>query len=248
MLAIHDLKVSIEGKTIIHGLSLSVGAGQIHAIMGPNGSGKSTFAEALAGNPAMKSSGSIRLGKDELIAMSPDERARRGLFLAFQNPEEVEGVKVSHLIRKAIAAREGRSQDLERMVAIHEGLVADAKKLGMDESFVSRQLNVGFSGGEKKRLEVLQMMALKPRAVVLDEVDSGLDVDGIKLITRAISGMRDGRRCFLIITHYPRILEYVRPDRVHILAGGRIVRSGGAELAQEIGEKGYAAFSGGKDD
>lgn len=247
MFTIHDLKVTIEGKAIIKKLSLSIKPGQVHAIMGPNGAGKSTLAEAIAGHPALTTSGSIKLGKDEMIAMHPDERARKGLFLAFQNPEEVEGVKVSNLVRKAIAAREGRAQDMDRMVAMHEELIANAKKLGMDESFISRQLNVGFSGGEKKRLEVLQMMALKPKVVVLDEVDSGLDVDGIRLISKAISEMNDGKRCFLIITHYPRILKYVKPDRVHILAGGRIVRSGDASLAHEIEEKGYSSFAGGSD-
>ncbi len=248
MFAIRDLRVTVGAKAIIDGLSLSLPPGQVHAIMGPNGAGKSTLAEALAGHPALKVTGSITLDGEELLSKPPDERARKGLFLAFQNPEEVEGVKVNNLIRKAIAAREGRAQDLERMVQIYESLVADAKKLGMDESFVARQLNVGFSGGEKKRLEILQMMALKPKVVVLDEVDSGLDVDGIRLISKEISAMNDGKRCFLLITHYPRILKYVKPDAVHILSGGRIVRSGDASLAHEIEEKGYSPFIGGADD
>ncbi|MFH0885033.1 MAG: Fe-S cluster assembly ATPase SufC [Candidatus Micrarchaeota archaeon] len=240
MLTIKDLKVSIESKELIRDFSLSINDGEIHAIMGPNGAGKSTLAKALAGHPSLKVSGSIKIDSEELVNEPADVRSRKGLFLAFQNPEEVEGVKVSSLIRKAIAAREGPANDMDRMVAIHEELCAYAKELGLDESFISRELNVGFSGGEKKRAEAIQMMALKPKVVILDEIDSGLDVDGIKLISKMISRMRDGKRCFLIITHYPRILKFVKPDRVHILSGGRITRSGTESLAHEIEEKGYA--------
>ena len=246
MFEIKDLRVSIGDKEIIQGLSLSVKGGEIHAVMGPNGAGKSSLAEALMGHPSFKVEGSVRIGGEELLGSPPDERARKGLFLAFQSPEEVEGVKVSNFIRKAISAREGGEQDLDKLVKAHEELLSISEKLGMDKSFVSRELNVGFSGGEKKRLEVLQMMALRPKVVVLDEVDSGLDVDGIKLISKAISELNDGTRCFLVITHYPRILKYIKPDFVHVLAHGKIILSGGEKLAHDIEEHGYSEYLKGK--
>ncbi len=243
MFTITGLHVSVKGREIIKGLDLSVNAGEVHAIMGPNGAGKSSLAEALMGHPALEARGSVKIGPDELMGLPADERARKGLFLAFQNPEEVEGVKVSNLVRKALFARNGAAMDLDKMVAMHEGLVASAKMLGMEKEAVSRELNVGFSGGEKKRLEALQMVALAPKVIVLDEIDSGLDVDGVKLISKAINDMLNGSRCFLIITHYPRILKYVKPDRVHVLSGGKIVKSGGVELAHEIEENGYEKYS-----
>lgn len=240
MFEIRDLKVSIGEKEIVSGLSLAAAPGEIHAIMGPNGAGKSSLAEALMGHPSMDVQGSILLEGEELLGLGPDERARKGMFLAFQSPEEVEGVKVSSLIRKVNEEREGREPDLDAMLESHKKLVRDAESLGMDKSFVSRDMNVGFSGGEKKRLEMVQMMSLRPKLIILDEVDSGLDVDGIRLISEAISNLNDGTRSFIIITHYPRILKYVKPDRMHILSGGRIVKSGGSALAQEIEENGYA--------
>lgn len=246
MFEIKDLKVSIADKEIIRGLSLELKPGEIHAVMGPNGAGKSSLAEALMGHPSFRVEGSIKLDGQELAGSPPDERARKGLFLAFQSPEEVEGVKVSNFMRKAIAAKEGTGQDLDALVKAHEELLAISERLGMDKSFVGRELNVGFSGGEKKRLEVLQMLALKPKVVVLDEVDSGLDVDGIRLISKAISELNDGTRSFLIITHYPRILKYVKPGFVHILAHGKIVLSGGEKLAHDIEEHGYSAYLKGK--
>jgi Fe-S cluster assembly ATP-binding protein len=221
MFEIKDLRVSIEDKEIIKGLDLKMEAGQIHAVMGPNGAGKSSLAEALMGHPSFKTSGSIKLAGEEIAGSPPDERARKGLFLAFQSPEEVEGVKVSAFIRKVLSTREGSPQDLDRLVQMHEELLAISEELGMDKSFVSRELNVGFSGGEKKRLEILQMLALKPRV--------------------------DGTRSFLIITHYPRILKYVKPDFVHILAHGRIILSGDESLAHEIEENGYSSYLKGKD-
>ncbi len=247
MFDIKDLKVSIGEKEIIKGLSLSIKAGEIHAVMGPNGAGKSSLAEALMGHPSYKVEGSVSIDGSELVGVPADERARKGLFLAFQSPEEVEGVKVSAFMRKAMAASEGGgAQDLEKMVAAHEELVRISERLGMDKSFISRELNVGFSGGEKKRLEILQMMALKPKVVILDEVDSGLDVDGIKLISGAIREMADGKRSFLIITHYPRILKYIKPDFVHLLAHGKILLSGSEKLAHDIEEHGYSAYLKGK--
>ncbi len=248
MFTISGLHVSVKGKELVRGLDLTLRPGEMHAIMGPNGAGKSSLAGALMGNPAFKASGSVRLGGTELLGLPADVRARAGLFLAFQNPEEVEGVKVSGLVRKALAARHGGVQDLDGMVAMHEKLLGIAQMLGMDKEAVSRDLNVGFSGGEKKRLEALQMVALKPSVIILDEIDSGLDVDGLRLISKAVSGMKDGKRCFLIITHYPRLLKFLKPDRVHILLGGRIVKSGDAGLAHEIEESGYSQYVGGAAD
>lgn len=240
MFEIRDLKVSIEDKEIIKGLSLKVAPGEIHAIMGPNGAGKSSLAEALMGHPSINARGSILFDSVEMLGLGADERARHGMFLAFQAPEEVEGVKVSSLIRKVNEEKEGGEPDLDRMLENHRELVKNAERLGMGRSFVSREMNVGFSGGEKKRLEIVQLMSLKPKLIILDEVDSGLDVDGIRLICQAISKLNDGTRGFIIITHYPRILKYLKPDHVHILSGGKIVKSDGAELAHEIEEKGYA--------
>lgn len=247
MFEIKDLRVSVGDKEVIKGITLSLKAGQTHVLMGPNGAGKTSLAQALMGSPGLKTAGSIKLEGKELLKLPTDERARLGLFLSFQNPEEIEGVKVSSFIRKAVAARSGNAKDLDAMVKAHEDLVSSAGKLGMDKSFVSRELNVGFSGGEKKRLEILQMVALKPKAAILDEPDSGLDVDGIRLVASAIKGLSDGKRCFLIITHYPRILKYLEPDFVHVLADGRIVKSGDARLAHEIEDKGYSAYTGGKE-
>jgi Fe-S cluster assembly ATP-binding protein len=241
MFEISNLKVSIEDKEILSGLNLSIQPGEVHAIMGPNGAGKSSLANALMGHPSLSVNGSIKLSSVELINNSVDERARAGLFLAFQNPEEIEGVKVSHFIRKAIIERNG-PLDMDQMVKTHSDLVENAEKLGMDKSFVSRQINVGFSGGEKKRLEVLQIMALKPKLIILDEIDSGMDVDGIKLITKVLSDLNDGTRGFLIITHQPKILKHIKPDRVHIMINGKIVHSGDESLAIKIEEEGYSSF------
>jgi len=245
MLDIKDLSVSIEGKEVIRDLSLSVGPGQVHAIMCPNGAGKSSLAMALAGHPSYKISGSVKVEGKEISGLPPDERARSGLFLGFQSPAEVEGVKVGRFIRKSVLS--GEVTDPDRMLAVQESLEKDAESLGLGKAYLSRDLNVGFSGGERKRLEVLQLLALKPKAAVLDEVDSGLDVDGIKAISEAINKMRTSERCFLLITHYPRILKHIRPDKVHILSKGKLVRSGPQSLAHEIEEKGYAAMLGGPD-
>ncbi|MFH0737463.1 MAG: Fe-S cluster assembly ATPase SufC [Candidatus Micrarchaeota archaeon] len=247
MFEIENLSVCAAGRQIIKGLSLRMEDGEIHAVMGPNGAGKSTLAEALMGRPGLIVKGSVKLDGAELLGLAPDERAKKGLFLAFQNPEEIEGVKVSNLIRKATVAKEGGEGDLERLLKMHEGLIKDAEKLGLDKSFVSRDMNVGFSGGEKKRLEILQLIALKPKVAVLDEADSGLDVDGIRLIASAIKSLQDKKRCFLLITHYPRILKYLEPDYVHIIADGRIVKTGDKRLAHEVEEKGYSGYIGGKD-
>lgn len=239
------LRVSVDGRAIIKGVSLKVGPGEIHLLMGPNGSGKTSLAQALMGQPKLKVSGSVKLDDRELLELSPDERARLGLFMGFQNPEEIEGVKMSNLMRKAMSAGEKRSPDMDAMLRMHQKLTDSAQRLGMDNAMVSRELNVGFSGGEKKRMEVLQMMALEPKIAVLDEPDSGLDVDGIKLIASVIKEMSDGKRSFLIITHHADILKHLEPDFVHVLAKGRIVDSGGAKLAHEIEKIGYSKYNGG---
>jgi len=212
-LEVKDLHVFSGEKEIIKGISFTVPAGKIAVIMGPNGSGKSSLCGALMGNPAFRATGSVRLGKDELLALPPDERARKGLFLAFQEPEELEGVKASAFVRKVLAKKDGEQsggkgpQGMEAMVKSYEKLAEIAERLHLEKGFVSREMNVGFSGGEKKRMELLQMLASKPKAVVLDEIDSGLDVDGIRIVAKAIGELQDSKRSFLIITHYPRILK-----------------------------------------
>lgn len=248
MFEIKKLNVKIEGRHIIRDVSLSIGPGEIHVLMGPNGSGKTSFAQALMGRPGLEVSGSMKLDGKELAETPPDERARLGLFLSFQDPEEIEGVKTSSLMRKAMAARGEASPDMDEMMRMHKELLDSAEKLGMGEGMVSRELNVGFSGGEKKRMEILQMMSLKPKVAILDEPDSGLDVDGVKLIASAIKEMSDGKKSFLIITHHADILKYLEADHVHVLAHGRIVKSDGMELAHEIEEKGYGAYNGGAED
>jgi len=243
LLTIKNLDVSVQSKEIIHSLSLSLEPGSVHVIMGPNGAGKSTLALAIMGYPGLKATGSIKIGTDELIMAPADIRAKKGMFLAFQNPEEIEGVKVSNLMRKAKEARNpGKEPDLDSMVKDRNEMIEECKKLGLNEGFITRDVNLGFSGGEKKRLEILQMITLKPKVAILDEPDSGLDVDGVRLIADAIQSLQDGTRCFLIITHYPRILKYITPDRVHILSKGRLVASGGPELAHKIEEKGYSSY------
>ncbi len=240
MLEIRGLRVSIEEREIIKGLDLEVKDGEIHAIMGPNGAGKSSLAQALMGHPNYSVKGSIKIDGEELVGKGADERARAGLFLAFQQPQAIEGVKLAQFIRKARASLEGKEElEVEEMLKIQHQLEDYVEQVGLTKEFLKRDINLGFSGGEKKRAEILQMMALKPKVIILDEVDSGLDVDGIRQVANAVLSMKDGKRCFLVITHYPRILKYIRPDRVHILAGGRIVKSGEEALAHEIEEKGY---------
>ncbi|MFH1520450.1 MAG: Fe-S cluster assembly ATPase SufC [Candidatus Micrarchaeota archaeon] len=239
VLEINNLHVCASEKEIIKGISLILESGKVYAFMGPNGSGKSTLCSALMGDPTLNVKGSIKLNGKELINLKTNERAKAGMFLAFQNPEEVEGVKASSLIRKAKSVADSNN-DLDKMVKDHEKLVKLCEKLGLDKSFISREINVGFSGGEKKRLEILQMSALKPKVIILDEIDSGLDVDGIKVISKAIKELDDGTRSFLIVTHYPRILKYIVPNVVHILSNGKIIKSGNAKLAYQIEKDGYA--------
>jgi Fe-S cluster assembly ATP-binding protein len=244
MFEIKGFSVSVEDKEIIRDINLSIQDGEIHVIMGPNGAGKSTLARALLGHPALSTSGKLLVDGDDVAKLGTDERAKKGLFLAFQHPEEIEGVTVSNFIRKASPAQ---GKGMDAMLKRHEELERNAGRLGMGKEFVTRELNVGFSGGEKKRMEMLQLLSLKPKVVILDEVDSGLDVDGLRLIAKALEGMKDGKRCFLIITHYPRILKHLKADYVHIMVAGSIVKSDREQLAHDVEEKGYSPYLKGKD-
>jgi len=238
-LIVKDLHAGIEGNEIIKGLSLEVPKGEVHAIMGPNGSGKSTLSKVIAGHTdyAVKS-GSVTLDGEDLLEMEIDERSRAGLFLAFQYPAEVPGVSNANFIRAALQSRLPKGKELDA-VAYYKDLYSKMDALGIDRKFTARSVNEGFSGGEKKRNEVLQMMMLDPKYCVMDETDSGLDIDALKVVAQGVNSMRSPDRGFLIITHYQRLLDYIEPDHVHVLAGGKIVRSGGKELALELEERGY---------
>ena len=238
-LEIKDLHASVNGTEILKGLSLSVPKGQVHAIMGPNGSGKSTLAKVMAGHQDYEvGSGDVFLDGKSLLEMDVDERSREGLFLAFQYPAEIPGVSNANFLR---AARQARLPDGEEIdaVAFYQEMYDKMAKLGIDKKFTGRSVNEGFSGGEKKRNEVLQMMMLEPKYAVLDETDSGLDIDALKIVAQGVNAMRSEERGFLVITHYQRLLEYIVPDHVHVLYDGRIIRSGPKELALELEEKGY---------
>jgi Fe-S cluster assembly ATP-binding protein len=239
LLEIRDLHVSTEDHEILRGVNLTVGAGEIHALMGPNGAGKSTLAGALMGHPAYTiTSGSILLDGEDVTTWATDVRSKAGLFLAFQYPESIEGVSVTQFLRQAMAARsETEVSVLEVRVLMTEWM----ERLGMDKSFASRHLNQGFSGGEKKRNEILQMALLKPRVAVLDETDSGLDIDALRVVGRGVHAVRDERPELgvLAITHYQRLLDELLPDVVHVLIDGRVVQSGGPELAKRVGVGGY---------
>jgi Fe-S cluster assembly ATP-binding protein len=242
-LEIRDLHVAVEGTEILRGVSLAVGAGEIHALMGPNGSGKSTLAKTLLGDPAyVVTSGAILLAGDDVTGCSTDERATRGMFLGFQHPEEIPGVSVLNFLRQAMAARKGIS-DLS-VLEVRMALLEWTAKLGMDERFTKRYLNEGFSGGEKKRNEILQMALLDPDIAVLDETDSGLDIDALRVVADGIERVRQARPSLgiLLITHYRKILEYLTPDRVHILLDGRVVADGGTELVDRLEHSGFDAF------
>jgi Fe-S cluster assembly ATP-binding protein len=243
LLEIDDLHVSVEGTEILKGVSLAVPRGEVHALMGPNGSGKSTLASTLLANPAyVVTRGRILVGGEDITARSTPERAARGLFLGFQHPEEIPGVSVLNFLRQAMAARKG-IEDLS-VLEVRMALIEWTKRLGMDERFTERYLNEGFSGGEKKRNEILQMALMEPDVAVLDETDSGLDIDALRVVAHGIEEVRKDRPelGILLITHYRRILEHLTPDAVHILLGGRIVASGGVELAERLELEGFDAF------
>ncbi len=238
MIEITDLKASVEQTPILKGISLRLGPGEVHGIMGPNGSGKSTLARVLAGDPTYRvTGGSVLFHSTDLLELDADERARRGLFLAFQYPIEVPGVTIGNFLRAAVNAR--RDEDLPAM-EFYGMLQERLKELGLDESWGNRYLNEGFSGGEKKRNEILQMMVLQPELCILDETDSGLDVDALRVVSEGVNQMRSPERSILIVTHYERLLEYIAPDRCHVMLDGRIVLSqDGVELARDIDERGY---------
>jgi Fe-S cluster assembly ATP-binding protein len=241
MLEVKNLKVRAEDKDILRGVNLSVKAGEVHAIMGPNGSGKSTFARALAGHPQYAViGGEVRyLGRD-LLEMDPDERAREGLFMAFQYPVEIAGVNNAYFLKAALNAKR-KHDGLEEVDAMEfMTLVRDkAKLLDLDASMLNRAVNEGFSGGEKKRNEIFQLAVLEPKLAILDETDSGLDIDALRVVANGVNAMRSKDRAFIVVTHYQRLLNYIVPDFVHVLNDGVIVRSGGKELALELEEKGY---------
>ncbi|MFN3919554.1 MAG: Fe-S cluster assembly ATPase SufC [Methylohalobius sp.] len=241
LLKIENLHAEVEGKPILKGINLSLDFGQIHAIMGPNGSGKSTLANVLAGREGFTvTSGRIWYQGQDLLAMTPEERACAGLFLGFQYPVEIPGVSNIYFLKTALnAIRKHRGEpEVDAMEFI--SLVKEkVRQMGMDEQFLYRALNEGFSGGEKKRNEILQMLVLEPTLCVLDEIDSGLDIDALKTVAQGINALRSKDRSFLLITHYQRLLDYVTPDAVHVMTSGRIVKSGGAELALELESKGY---------
>jgi Fe-S cluster assembly ATP-binding protein len=242
MLEIKDLHVNVDGKEILKGLSLSIGAGQVHAIMGPNGSGKSTLSYVLAGRQGYDvTSGSIVYNGEDLTALPPEERAAKGIFLAMQYPVEIPGVTTMSFLKAALNAqrRTRGEKEIDAMGTLR--LVREkAKILNVSEEMLKRALNVGFSGGEKKRLEILQMTLFEPKLAILDETDSGLDIDALKLVAEGVNLLRSPERAMLVITHYQRLLDYIVPDRVHVLAGGRIIAEGGKELALELEAKGYA--------
>lgn len=238
-LRIEQLKAAVEGKEILKGLSLAVNGGEIHVVMGPNGTGKSTLASALMGHPKYEvTEGSVTLNGEDLLEMEVDERARAGLFLAMQYPSEITGVTNSDFMRSAINAtrEEGQEISLIKLVRMME---ASMQTLEMNPEFMHRYLNEGFSGGEKKRNEILQMMMLEPSLVILDEIDSGLDIDALRIVAEGVNALRSADRGFLIITHYQRLLNYIKPDFVHVMMQGTIVKSGGPELAERLEADGY---------
>jgi Fe-S cluster assembly ATP-binding protein len=241
MLEIRNLHAGIEGAEILKGVNLEVNSGEVHAIMGPNGSGKSTLAQVLAGHPSYEvTDGTVTYEGKDLLELEPDERAVAGLFMAFQYPVEIRGITNAYFLQSAInAIRKSRGEPEVDTMDFIELLEEKLKFIGWDDSLIHRGVNEGFSGGEKKRNEILQLAVLEPRLAILDETDSGLDIDAVKAVAEAVNKLRSPERSFVVVTHYQRILNYIEPDFVHVLAGGKIVKSGGKELAHELEEKGY---------
>jgi Fe-S cluster assembly ATP-binding protein len=245
LLEIKDLHAKVDGKEILRGLDLTLDAGQVHAIMGPNGSGKSTLSYVLAGRPGYEvTSGTVRYKGQDLLAMAPEERARAGIFLAFQYPVEIPGVPNATFLKSAVnAVRTARGEQTLDAIQFLKRAKEKIASLKMDPVFLSRALNVGFSGGEKKRNEVFQMALLEPSLAILDETDSGLDIDALRIVAEGVNALRSPERGFLVITHYQRLLDYIVPDKVHVLSKGRIVKTGGKELALELERTGYAGVA-----
>ena len=241
MLSIKNLQVSVEGNPILKGLNLEIKAGEIHAIMGPNGSGKSTLSHILAGRPGYEvTGGEVHYQGKNLFDLNPEERARAGIFLAFQYPIEIPGVNNTSFLKKAVnEIRKHHGQEELDAVDFLQMIKAKMKLVGMDPAFLRRPVNEGFSGGEKKRNEILQMAVLEPTLGFLDETDSGLDIDALKTVAEGVNKLRTKENAFIVVTHYQRLLDYIIPDFVHVLSGGKIVKSGGKELALELEEKGY---------
>lgn len=244
LLEIKNLQVRVEEREILHGLTLAIDAGKVHAIMGPNGSGKSTLSHVIAGKPGYEVTGGEILFKGEdLLAMAPDERAAKGVFLAFQYPVEIPGVATMTFLRTALnAQRKARGEEEYSTPDFLKKVREISKQLNIPQDMLKRGVNVGFSGGEKKRNETLQMALLQPSLCVLDETDSGLDIDALKVVANGVNALRSGERGMIVITHYQRLLDYIVPDIVHVFAAGRIVRTGGADLARELEATGYAQY------
>ena len=241
MLSIKNLHASVDGKEILKGLNLEVKAGEVHAIMGPNGSGKSTLASVIAGNDSFDvSEGQVILDGEDLAELAPEERAHKGIFLSFQYPVEIPGVSVTNFIRTAInETRKARKQDEMPAKDMLKLIREKSELLEIDRKFLSRSLNQGFSGGEKKRNEIFQMAMLEPKVAILDETDSGLDIDALRIVANGVNKLKSDKNAVILITHYQRLLDYIVPDFVHVLLDGKIVKSGGKELAHELEEKGY---------
>lgn len=238
-LEIKNLVVSVGGKNVVDGLSLAVPAGEVHAVMGPNGTGKSSLSKAIAGHPDYKiESGDVLMNGESLVGLPPDEIARKGFFLAFQYPVSILGVSIANFIRACLSARLPEGETINA-VEYYKELYSKMDELKMSRSFTSRSVNDGFSGGEKKRCDILQMLMLKPKFAILDETDSGLDIDALRIVSEGVNAARSPSIGMLLITHYHRLLEYIKPDKVHVMSGGKIVKSGGAELAVELEQKGY---------
>ncbi len=244
MLKINNLHAQIDKNEILRGISLEIPDGEVHAIMGPNGSGKSTLSYVLAGREDYEvTEGAVELDGEDILERTPEERAAAGIFLAFQYPVEIPGVQGTTFLKTAMnSIRKQRGEEELDALAFLKLMKKKTIELGISEDMLKRPVNVGFSGGEKKRNEVLQMAMLEPKFCVLDETDSGLDIDALKIVADGVNAMRSENRSFLVITHYQRLLDYIKPDKVHVLAKGKIVKSGGPELAEELEEKGYAEF------
>ena len=241
-LVIKDLHAKVGDVKILHGVNLEIPTGEIHAMMGPNGSGKSTLANALMGHPNYEvTKGEVYLGDVDILSLSPNERARQGLFLAFQYPLEIPGVRVQDFLRTSTMAVHPNGRSLAEFM---DDVESSMETLKMDRSYLTRYLNDGFSGGEKKRNEIFQMAMLEPKLAILDETDSGLDIDALKVVAQGVNELRDASRSIVMVTHYQRLLDYIVPDYVHVLAGGRVVKSGGKELALELEEHGYGWIEG----